>query len=54
MFHFEVPYALAGLGLNSFIAPLNILANQGVIVLMMYIVLGVILPLSFLLLFIIY
>ena len=44
MFHFEVPYTLAGLGLNSFIAPLNILANQGVIVLLMYIVLGVILP----------
>ena len=44
MFNFEVPYTLAGLGLNSFIAPLNILANQGVMVLMMYIVLGVILP----------
>lgn len=44
LFDFQVPYQLAGLGLNSFIAPLNILANQGVSVLLMYIVLGVILP----------
>ncbi len=44
LFNFEVPYTLAGLGLNSFIAPLNVLANQGIGVLLMYIVLGVILP----------
>lgn len=44
LFDFQVPYELAGLGLNSFIAPLNILANQGPGVLLMYIVLGVILP----------
>lgn len=44
MFDFQVPYQLAGLGLNSFIAPLNILANQGISVLMMYIVVGVIMP----------
>ncbi|RDW20315.1 hypothetical protein CWR48_06410 [Oceanobacillus arenosus] len=44
VFDFEVPYQLAGLGLNSFIAPLNILANQGVGVLIMYLVIGVVLP----------
>jgi len=44
IFDFEVPYELAGLGLNSFIAPLNILANQGAGVLVMYIVVGVITP----------
>ncbi|MEI4770636.1 PTS sugar transporter subunit IIC [Psychrobacillus sp. FJAT-51614] len=44
VFNFQVPYTLAGLGLNSFIAPLNILANQGIGVLLMYIVLGVVLP----------
>ncbi|MFD1416578.1 PTS transporter subunit IIC [Oceanobacillus jeddahense] len=44
IFDFEVPYELAGLGLNSFIAPLNILANQGIGVLIMYIVVGVITP----------
>ncbi|WP_040984660.1 PTS transporter subunit IIC [Oceanobacillus jeddahense] len=44
IFDFEVPYELAGLGLNSFIAPLNILANQGISVLIMYIVVGVITP----------
>lgn len=44
LFDFQVPYELAGLGLNSFIAPLNILANQGPEVLLMYLVLGVILP----------
>ncbi|WP_075619800.1 PTS transporter subunit IIC [Paenisporosarcina indica] len=43
-FDFQVPYTLAGLGLNSFIAPLNILANQGVGFLVMYLVLGVIVP----------
>lgn len=44
VFNFQVPYTLAGLGLNSFIAPLNILANQGIGVLLMYLVLGVALP----------
>lgn len=44
MFNFQVPYQLAGLGLNSWIAPLNILANQGAWVFSMYIVVGVIMP----------
>ncbi|WP_010651501.1 PTS transporter subunit IIC [Oceanobacillus massiliensis] len=44
LFDFQVPYALAGLGLNSFIAPLNILANQGPGVMLMYLVIGVIVP----------
>lgn len=44
LFNFQVPYQLAGLGLNSFIAPLNILANQGVEVLVMYLIVGVIMP----------
>lgn len=44
LFNFQVPYELAGLGLNSFIAPLNILANQGIGVLAMYLVIGVVVP----------
>lgn len=44
IFDFQVPYTLAGLGLNSFIAPLNILANQGIGVLLMYIAVGIVLP----------
>ncbi|WP_339229213.1 PTS sugar transporter subunit IIC [Oceanobacillus sp. FSL K6-2867] len=44
LFDFQVPYQLAGLGLNSFIAPLNIIANQGLGTLMMYLVVGVLLP----------
>lgn len=44
LFNFHVPYKLAGLGLNSLIAPINILANQGAVVLSIYIAVGVILP----------
>lgn len=44
IFNFQVPYELAGLGLNSFIAPLNILANQGVETLIMYLIVGVFMP----------
>lgn len=44
IFHFQVPYQLAGLGLNSLIAPINILANQGASVLSVFIAVGVILP----------
>lgn len=44
LFDFQVPYQLAGLGLNSFIAPLNILANQGPAVMLMYLVVGIIVP----------
>lgn len=45
-FDFQVSYELAGLGLNSFIAPLNILATQGVSVFLIYIAVGVILPIA--------
>ena len=44
MFNFQVPFELAGLGLNSLIAPINILANQGIMVLFIYIAIGVVLP----------
>lgn len=44
MFHLKVPYELGGLGLNSLIAPLNILANQGTGPLLAYVAAGVILP----------
>lgn len=44
IFNFEVPYTLAGLGLNSWIAPLNIIANQGIGVFAMYIAVGVLAP----------
>jgi len=43
-FHFKVSYELAGLGLNSLIAPLNIVANQGLTGLLIYIATGVVLP----------
>lgn len=42
---FTTSYELAGLGLNSFIAPLNILASQGVEAFLIYLATGVILPL---------
>lgn len=41
---FKVPYELGGLGLSSLIAPLNILANQGVRGLLVFVVAGVIIP----------
>ncbi len=44
IFNLQVPYQLAGLGLNSLIAPINILANQGAVVFSVYIAVGVILP----------
>ncbi|CAM3065092.1 PTS transporter subunit IIC [Sporolactobacillus spathodeae] len=44
MLHFQVPYELGGLGLSSFIAPLNILAIQGIKGLMAYVVAGVLIP----------
>lgn len=44
IFNFQVPYELAGLGLNSFIAPLNILASQGTGVFFIYLAFGVFLP----------
>ncbi|MBP3041721.1 PTS sugar transporter subunit IIC [Bacillaceae bacterium Marseille-Q3522] len=44
IFHFQVPYELAGLGLNSLIAPLNILAKQGPGPFLVYICIGIILP----------
>ncbi|MFB4474858.1 PTS transporter subunit IIC [Oceanobacillus caeni] len=44
VFNFQVPYQLAGLGLNSLIAPINIIVNQGIGVFLMYIVISVVLP----------
>lgn len=44
LFNFQVPFKLAGLGLNSLIAPINIMANQGVMVLLIFIAVGVVLP----------
>lgn len=43
-FHFQVSYELAGLGLNSFIAPLNILATQGMYGFMVYVTTGILIP----------
>ncbi|PLR75311.1 hypothetical protein CU633_21750 [Bacillus sp. V3-13] len=43
-FGFTATYEIAGLGLNSLIAPLNILANQGLISFLIYIAVGVVLP----------
>ncbi|MTT30839.1 hypothetical protein GMB86_02275 [Terrilactibacillus sp. BCM23-1] len=45
-FNFESSYELAGLGLNSLIAPLHILATQGISGFIIYISIGVILPLA--------
>ncbi|MDQ0220991.1 PTS sugar transporter subunit IIC [Peribacillus cavernae] len=45
-FDFQVSYELAGLGLNSFIAPLNILATQGINGFLIYIAVGVVLPIA--------
>ncbi|MFT8361624.1 MAG: PTS sugar transporter subunit IIC [Sporolactobacillus sp.] len=44
LLHFQVPYEIGGLGLSSFIAPLNILAIQGVKGLMTFVVAGVLIP----------
>lgn len=43
-FHFKVSYELGGLGLSSFIAPLNILAGQGIKGLLIYVLAGVLIP----------
>lgn len=44
IFNFQVSYELAGLGLNSFIAPLNIFANQGMNGILIYVGVGMVLP----------
>lgn len=44
VFDFQVPYQIAGLGLNSLIAPINILSEQGLSIFVMYIFIGVFLP----------
>ncbi|QAA23760.1 PTS transporter subunit IIC [Sporolactobacillus terrae] len=44
LLHFQVPYELGGLGLSSFIAPLNILAIQGVKGLLAFVVAGILIP----------
>ncbi|PLT29427.1 PTS transporter subunit IIC [Peribacillus deserti] len=43
-FDFQANYEIAGLGLNSLIAPLNIIANQGISAFLVFIAVGVILP----------
>ncbi|WP_445506320.1 PTS transporter subunit IIC [Niallia sp. 03190] len=43
-FSFAVPYELAGLGLNSLIAPISILALQGMDGFLIYMAFGVVLP----------
>ncbi len=40
----KVPYELAGLGLNSMIAPLNIFVNQGPQAFLIFFLTGVVLP----------
>ena len=44
MSDFKVPYELGGMGLSSLIAPINIMANQGMGVLLVYVLVGMILP----------
>ncbi|WP_215189959.1 PTS sugar transporter subunit IIC [Exiguobacterium sp. s6] len=44
VFSLEVPYEIAGLGLNSLIAPLNILAAQGMDAFLIFVGTGVVLP----------
>ncbi|RYL95022.1 PTS sugar transporter subunit IIC [Sporolactobacillus sp. THM7-4] len=44
LLQFKVPYELGGLGLSSFIAPLNILAIQGFKGLLIYVVSGILIP----------
>ncbi|RYM04667.1 PTS sugar transporter subunit IIC [Sporolactobacillus sp. THM7-7] len=44
LLNFQVPYELGGLGLSSLIAPLNILASQGVKGLSVFIISGIIIP----------
>ncbi|MDQ0207756.1 putative membrane protein [Alkalicoccobacillus murimartini] len=44
MFNFEASYELAGLGMNSLIAPLSILSTQGWTGLMIFLLMGVIVP----------
>lgn len=44
LFGFKASYTIAGLGLNSFIAPLTISSTQGVKGLLIYVVTGIIIP----------
>ncbi|MFT8871542.1 MAG: PTS sugar transporter subunit IIC [Sporolactobacillus sp.] len=44
LLHFKVSYELGGLGLSSFIAPLNIAATQGMRGLLTFIVAGILIP----------
>ncbi|MDT8717096.1 PTS sugar transporter subunit IIC [Clostridium sp. 19966] len=44
LFKFRSSYELAGLGLNSLIAPLNIIANQGLKGILIFILTGIIIP----------
>lgn len=44
LFKFSSSYELAGLGLNSLIAPLNIIATQGIKGILIYVLVGIVLP----------
>ncbi|OCA89413.1 MULTISPECIES: PTS transporter subunit IIC [Bacillaceae] len=44
VFDFKVPYELGGMGLSSLIAPINILANQGMGIFLNYVGIGMVLP----------
>lgn len=44
IFEFQVPYELGGMGLSSLIAPISILTNQGLNVFLIYVAIGMVLP----------
>lgn len=46
LFKFSCSYELAGLGLNSLIAPLNILATQGIKGILIFVLTGIVLPIA--------
>lgn len=46
LFKFSCSYELAGLGLNSLIAPLNILVNQGIKGVLIFALTGIVLPIA--------
>lgn len=45
-FDFQVSYEIAGLGLNSLIAPINIISTQGISAFLIYMATGVVLPIA--------
>lgn len=44
VFDLQVPYELGGMGLSSLIAPISILTNQGLNVFLIYVAIGMVLP----------